>query len=85
LTIGLNQHLRSCTVAEARHLQGLVLPRDRFQLQDRLMDSDNGVEFVDNNRVDMRSSAFEIVTPLKLDGSGSGIRINAKWEQVSMW
>jgi hypothetical protein len=49
------------------------------------MDSDNGVEFVDDNRVDMRSSAFEIVTPPKLDGSGSGIRINAKWEQVSMW
>ena len=35
------------------------------------MDRDNGVEFVDDNRVDMRGRAFEIITPPKLDGSGS--------------
>jgi hypothetical protein len=35
------------------------------------MDRDNGVEFVDDNRVDMRSRAFEVITPPTLDGNGS--------------
>jgi hypothetical protein len=70
-TVGLNQHLRACTVAEARHLRGLVLPRDRLgdrlELQHRLMDRDNGVEFVDDNRIDMRNRAFDH----HADGGGS--------------
>ena len=47
---------------------GLVMPRDRLELQDRLMDRENGVGFVYDNRVDMRNRALEITTPPMLDG-----------------
>jgi hypothetical protein len=47
------------------------MPRDRLELQDRLMDRENGVGFVYDNRVDMRNRALEITTPPMLDGGGS--------------
>lgn len=47
-------------IAKAQHLRGLVLPKDRFELQDRAMDREDGVELFNNNRVD--STAFQALS-----------------------
>ena len=55
--IGMRPALRARAIAKALHLRGLVVPKDRFELQDRAMDREDGVELFNNYRVDL--TAFQ--------------------------
>src|ERR1700722_17798161 len=52
----LKLRLYASAVLEARHLRGLVFPKDRLKLEDSAMDRDDGVELLDDYSISALAS-----------------------------